>query len=146
MLAKKATIKNDANAIRRLQSQSPAASAGRRSGCSSRGSSTTTGSGRRRARAPGLGAGGPRGGPDRRTTKRALQRSRSPVHEDRLKELESAKLAENIIPKRMVVVNGAIPYKKQVEAYAAALKARSPADLAPADLPLYRGYNVQRAS
>src|SRR5262249_25080864 len=60
------------------------------------------------------------------------------------KELDSAKLAETIIPKRMVVVNGAIPYKKQLEAYAAALHARSPADLAANDLPLYRGYNVQR--
>src|SRR5262245_11637078 len=60
------------------------------------------------------------------------------------KGLESAKIAETIIPKRMVVVTGAIPYKKQLEAYASALHVPSFLQLSANDLPLYRGYNVQR--
>jgi hypothetical protein len=60
------------------------------------------------------------------------------------KGLESVKIAESIIPKRMVVVTGAIPYKKQLEAYANALHAPSILQLAANDLPLYRGFTVQR--
>lgn len=60
------------------------------------------------------------------------------------KRVETAKLVENILPKRMVVVTGAIPYKRQLEAYAAALRARTPQELAAGDLPLYRGFSVQR--
>src|SRR5438874_11926382 len=56
------------------------------------------------------------------------------------KGLESAKLAENILPKRMVVITGSIPYKKQLEVFAGALRARSPQELPGNDLPLYRGY------
>ena len=45
------------------------------------------------------------------------------------KGLETAKLAENILPKRMVVVTGSVPYKKQLDYYAGALRANSPLDL-----------------
>jgi uncharacterized membrane protein YgcG len=60
------------------------------------------------------------------------------------KGLETAKIADTIIPKRMVVVTGSIPYKKQLELYAGALQAPSITQLAANDLPLYRGFNVQR--
>jgi len=59
------------------------------------------------------------------------------------KGLENAKFAETIIPKRMVVVTGSIPYKRQLEVYAGALHAPSIMQLGN-DLPLYRGFNVQR--
>jgi hypothetical protein len=147
VLAKKATIKNDANAIRRLQMKN------RRPQAPGTGAAAAAppppppppaaGGGRG---APGLGAGPPKGEGMAGGGQQNARANEVEVQYMKLdsKELESAKLAENIIPKRMVVVNGAIPYKKQLEAYAAALRASSPIELSPNDLPLYRGYNVQR--
>lgn len=60
------------------------------------------------------------------------------------KGLETAKLAENILPKRMVVVTGSVPYKKQLELFASALRANSPMELLAADMPQYRGFVVER--
>lgn len=60
------------------------------------------------------------------------------------KGLETAKLAENILPKRMVVVTGSVPYRKQLDLYAGALRANSAMELPAGDMPQYRGFVVQR--
>jgi hypothetical protein len=60
------------------------------------------------------------------------------------KELDSARLAETLLPRRMVVVTAAVPYKAQVEEYRRALKAQTAQELDPADLPQYRSYTVER--
>jgi uncharacterized membrane protein YgcG len=52
--------------------------------------------------------------------------------------------AEALQPLRMVVVSGAIPYKKQLEEYARALQKEVPENLSTEELPLYRGLVVQR--
>jgi hypothetical protein len=60
------------------------------------------------------------------------------------KDLDQAKLAETLLPKRMVIVTGSIPYAKQVEEYRRALRAQTVQELSSNDLPWYHSYNVER--
>jgi hypothetical protein len=59
------------------------------------------------------------------------------------KEADQAKPAEALMPLRMVVVTGALPYKKQVEEYVHALTARNIYELGN-ELPMYAGLVVER--
>jgi hypothetical protein len=147
VLAKKAPIKNDLRRIRQFDSKNgrrPQPPGGPVAGNVPPPPPPAPGGGRAMG-----GMGGPTGGPRGAGGPGGQQNARSNEVEVQYmkldaKDLDSAKLAETIIPKRMVVVNGAVPYKKQLESYAAALHARTPAELAQNDLPLYHGYNVQR--
>lgn len=58
------------------------------------------------------------------------------------KDIDAAKFAETIDPRRMVVGNLAIPYKAQVEEYRRALRARNIQELM--EFPVYRGFIVER--
>jgi hypothetical protein len=61
-------------------------------------------------------------------------------------DLDRAKLAENLMPKRMAVVYATVPYRKQVEEFQRALRYRSLAELAadPTGIPSYRSFDVER--
>lgn len=60
-------------------------------------------------------------------------------------QLEKAVLALNLLPARMAVVEGVVPYKAQVEKYLRALRLESDQLLdAEGSAPTYRGLNVER--
>lgn len=58
------------------------------------------------------------------------------------KAIDSATFAQLIEPHRMVVVTASIPYKRQVEEYQRALRARSAQELT--EFPVYAGFSVER--
>src|SRR5207247_2256471 len=80
---------------------------------------------------PGAGRGGPGEGRGRgglpgfggpQTERASEQEVQYKKIED--KDIDSAKFAETLDPRRMVVVTAAVPYKRQVEEYQRALRAR----------------------
>jgi hypothetical protein len=79
---------------------------------------------------------------------RGQQPDEPEIHQKDLNELEKSpdqfKLAETLLPLRMIVFTGAVPYRAQVAEHARALRAQSPEALPSHELPLYRAFVVQR--
>jgi hypothetical protein len=86
----------------------------------------------------------PSGGPDAMGPGARTQEVEIGYVEIDAKDIEKAVPAQALMPVRLVVVTGFLPYKKQLEEYARALKVYSFYNLDGNDLPYYNGLVVER--